>query len=78
MILHYHASIFFHTIYLSYAQVCVVQSGPMQLSVDLIAHKLHHDLKTDIRIKGTYCTKVASCLFYKQVLVVMYAHRASL
>jgi hypothetical protein len=55
-----------------------VQSGPMQLSVDLIAHKLHHDLKTDIRIKGTYCTKVASSLFYKQVLVVMYAHRAEI
>ena len=39
-------------------QTAIVQTGPMQLSIDLFAGATHHDLRTDIQVKGVTCTKV--------------------
>ena len=39
-------------------QTGVVQTGPMQLSVDMFAISKHSDLKADIQIKGIYTTRV--------------------
>ncbi|XP_033108707.1 intraflagellar transport protein 140 homolog [Anneissia japonica] len=38
-------------------EVCVVQTGPNTLSVDLYASKTHHNVKTDIHVKGIYASK---------------------
>ena len=52
-------------------EVAVVQTGPMQLSVDLFQSNTHHDLKCDIKIKGVYNTKV--CAQYC-ILLTPYMH----
>ena len=44
--------------------VALVQTGPMQLSVDLFHASSHQDLKTDIKIKGVYNTKVCMICVY--------------
>ncbi|KAK2157995.1 hypothetical protein LSH36_179g04000 [Paralvinella palmiformis] len=38
-------------------EVAVVQTGPMQLSIDLFHSNSHQDLKADIKIKGVYNTR---------------------
>lgn len=41
----------------------VVQTGAMQLSVDMFTdHPGHHDLKTDIQVKGVCVSKVGTLL----------------
>lgn len=38
-------------------QTAVVQFGPSSLSIEVFATNMHHDLKTDIQVKGIYTTK---------------------
>lgn len=39
-------------------QTAVVQYGPSSLSVEVFSNMAHHDLKTDIQVKGIFTTKV--------------------
>ena len=41
-----------------FLQTAVVQFGPSSLSIELYGNGTHHDLKTDIQVKGIYTTKV--------------------
>ena len=45
-------------------QTGVVQTGPMQLSVDMFAISKHNDIKADIQIKGIYTTRVSFHLLF--------------
>ncbi|XP_071962146.1 intraflagellar transport protein 140 homolog [Antedon mediterranea] len=38
-------------------EICVVQTGPNTLSVDMFANKTHHNVNTDIHVKGVYVSK---------------------
>lgn len=40
-------------------QTAVVQYGPSSLSVEVFSNMAHHDLKTDIQVKGIFTTKDA-------------------
>ncbi len=40
-------------------QVSAVQTGPSSFSIDVFGTDTHHDVKTDIHIKGIYTTKVS-------------------
>ncbi|KAJ8319460.1 hypothetical protein KUTeg_004551 [Tegillarca granosa] len=40
-----------------YLQTAVVQYGPSSLSIEMFANGSHHDLKTDIQVKGIATTK---------------------
>ena len=44
-------------------QTAVVQYGPSSLSIEMFATGQHHDLKTEIQVKGIYTTKVGSNYF---------------
>ena len=45
-------------IFFSNLQTAVVQFGPSSLSIEMYSTGTHHDLKTDIQVKGIYTTKV--------------------
>jgi hypothetical protein len=40
-------------------QTAVVQYGPSSLSIEMFSNNDHHDLKTDIQVKGIFTTKVS-------------------
>ena len=46
-------------------QTAVVQFGPSSLSIELYGNGTHHDLKTDIQVKGIYTTKVGD--YYSKI-----------
>ncbi|ELT94193.1 hypothetical protein CAPTEDRAFT_114177 [Capitella teleta] len=48
----------------------VIQTGPMQLSVDVFSTLNHHDLKTDVKIKGVYNTKEAVAIWDGRKVVI--------
>lgn len=53
----------FCILYYLLLQTAVVQYGPSSLSVEMFATGQHHDLKTEIQVKGIYTTKVIEMLY---------------
>ncbi|XP_052071458.1 intraflagellar transport protein 140 homolog isoform X2 [Mytilus californianus] len=55
-------------------QTAVVQYGPSSLSIEMFATGQHHDLKTEIQVKGIYTTKDALALWNgRRVITYDYA-----
>ncbi|XP_076446737.1 intraflagellar transport protein 140 homolog [Babylonia areolata] len=56
------------------AQTAVVQYAPSALAIELFANGSHHDLKTDIQVKGIYTTKDALAVWNgKRVILYEYS-----
>ncbi|XP_060569057.1 intraflagellar transport protein 140 homolog [Ruditapes philippinarum] len=59
-------------------QTAVVQFGPSSLSIEVFSNGTHHDLKTDIQVKGIYTTKDALAVWNgRRVILYEYSEDKS-
>ncbi|XP_052768007.1 intraflagellar transport protein 140 homolog [Mya arenaria] len=59
-------------------QTAVVQFGPSSLSIEVFSNGTHHDLKTDIQVKGIFTTKDALAVWNgRRVIIYEYSEDKS-
>ena len=53
-----------------HSQTAVVQYAPSSLSIEVFSSCSHHDLKTEIQVKGIYTTKVRRIVLLRELLEI--------